>query len=213
LFLRFGRIAVEAFIALPLKERHRILKEKKADILTLQAFYQNPKEPKHSGLVSYLESGLWLVKVASDFGVAPPILGKGAEKLRVKKTSFDDLLSQSSENEAGDPSYQQKEPNNFTEVATEIEKDLEALRDYLKSSVFHAAGFITYSNQELERIRDRFIAKEEPNRRWDTLVRRELKRGNIQIKGFNSNLQDVRMLKEIALEINETKKQLANIGV
>ncbi len=212
MFLRFGRIAVEAFIALPLKERHRILKEKKADILTLQAFYQNQKETKYSELVGYLESGLWLVKVASDLGVVPPILGKGAEKIKVNKTSFDDLLALSSENEVGESGYQQKEPNNFNEVTTEIEKDLEALRDYLKNSVFHAAGFITYSNQELERIRDRFIVKEEPNRRWDTLVRRELKRGNIQIKGFNANLQDVRMLKEIALEINEAKKQLANIG-
>ena len=212
LFLRFGRIAVEAFIALPLKERPRILKEKKADILTLQAFYQNPKETKHGELVSYLESGLWMVKVASDLGVIPPIVGKGVEKIKVNKTSFDDLLGQSSENETDASGYQKKEPNNFNEVASEIEKDLDALKDYLKNSVFHAAGFITYSNQELERIRDRFIEKEEPNRRWDTLVRREIKRGNLQIKGFNAGLQDVRMLKEIALVINEAKRELVNIA-
>lgn len=211
LFLRFGRVAVEVFIKLPLKERHRILNEKEADILTLQAFYKSPNRGKHSYLVDYLETGLWAVKAASNIGAIPSVVGMGAEKIRAK-ISFDDLMTSSAEI-AEESQKNKNEPDNFIEVAEEIEQDLAALKDYLKNSVFHAAGFITYSNQELERIRKCFVESEDPNRRWDTLVRRELKRGNIEIEGFNANIQDVRMLKEIALEINEAKKQLSNIYV
>ena len=59
------------------------------------------------------------------------------------------------------------EPNNFEQVVEEINGDLAALKDYLKNSVFYAAGFVTYCNQELERIRNRFKEMEDNDRGAD----------------------------------------------
>ncbi|MGZ8262348.1 MAG: hypothetical protein ACXWTU_05225, partial [Methylotenera sp.] len=88
----------------------------------------------------------------------------------------------------------------------EINGDLVALQDYLQNSVFYAAGFITYSKQELQGIRQKFIELEDKERRWGVIVRREAKRHNSNIPfKIHNRIEDFRLQREIALEIKETK--------
>ena len=79
-------------------------------------------------------------------------------------------------------------------------------------SVFRAAGFITYSKQELQQIRDRFIELEEKERRWDSIIRREVKRetGKVPFK-IHNRIEEFRFRREIALEIKETKDIEKNV--
>ncbi len=214
LFLRFGRVAADAFIALPLHERPRLLKEYEAEILTLEAFYDG-NDKKTGNLTDYLRAGLWVVKTASAIGVVPPMIGIGikateklggiADMINAPKNSgsnfdpFSKITDLSS-----DEIY--NEPKDFEGVVKEIEGDLIALQDYLQNSVFRAAGFITYSKQELQQIRDRFIELEEKERRWAEIIRREAKRRNPNVPfKIHNRIEDFRLRREIALEIKEAK--------
>jgi hypothetical protein len=221
LFLRFGRVAADVFIALPLHERPRLLEEYEAEILTLEAFYEGNDKKTKGNLADYLRAGLWVVKAASAIGVVPPIVGKGikateklgsiAEMINTPKNSgpvFDPFLK-SPHPADGDETYH--EPKDFEGVVEEIEGDLVALQDYLQNSVFRAAGFITYSKQELQQIRDRFIELEEKERRWDAIVRREAKRQNSNVPfKIHNRIEDFRLRREIALEIQEMLAYLSH---
>ena len=84
---------------------------------------------------------------------------------------------------------------------------------HLQNSVFNAAGFITYSKQELQRIRERFIDLEESDRRWGEVVRREAKRHNPGVPfKIDNRIQDFRLRREIALELKETKDILMQVN-
>ncbi len=60
LFLRFSRVAVEAFIAKPLQARERLLNERAAEIKTLEAFYQGDDKTKTRGRANLLFA-LWFL--------------------------------------------------------------------------------------------------------------------------------------------------------
>jgi hypothetical protein len=139
------------------------------------------------------------MKQASAIGAVPPIVGIG-----IKKAENWDPFNKTSANLLS--SSEAYEPQNFSEVVEEIKNDLIALQDYLQNSVFNAAGFITYSKQELQQIRERFIDLEESSRRWSEMVRREAKRHNPNVPfKIDSHIQDFRLRREIALEIKETR--------
>ena len=208
LFLRFGRVAVNTFIALPLHDRPRLLQEYEPEIHTLEAFYGGSDKDTKGNLTDYLRIGLWIIKEASAMGVVPPIVGAGIKIAEKKWDPFDDKTSENllAGSEAN-------EPKNFTEVVKEIKGDLMALQDYLQNSVFNAAGFITYSKQELQRIRERFIDLEEQDRRWGEVVRREAKRHNPEVPfKIDNRIQDFRLRREIALELKETKDILMQVN-
>jgi hypothetical protein len=100
------------------------------------------------------------------------------------------------------------EPNSFDAVVAEINGDLVALEDYLKNSVFYAAGFITYCNQELERIRHRFKEMEDNDRQWIGIIRTAVKyekNPNIPYSIAHSK-RDFRLRREIALELKEIRE-------
>ena len=208
LFLRFGRVAVDTFIALPLHDRPRLLQEYEPEIRTLEAFYAGSDKDTKGNLTDYLRIGLWIIKEASTMGVVPPIVGAGIKIAEKKWDPFDDKTSENllAASEAN-------EPKNFTEVVKEIKGDLMALQDYLQNSVFNAAGFITYSKQELQRIRERFIDLEEQDRRWGEVVRREAKRHNPEVPfKIDNRIQNFRLRREIALELKETKETLIQLN-
>ena len=199
LFLRFGRVAVDAFIALPLHDRPRLLQEYEPEIRTLEAFYGGSDKGTKGNLTDYLRVGLWVMKQASAIGAVPPIVGIG-----IKKAENWDPFNKTSANLLN--ASEAYEPQNFSEVVKEIKNDLIALQDYLQNSVFNAAGFITYSKQELQQIRERFIDLEEPSRRWGEMVRREAKRHNPNVPfKIDSHIHDFRLRREIAQEIKETR--------
>lgn len=215
LFLRFGREAVDIFIQYPLDERGRLLEEKTAEIHTLQAFYSG--EDTKSNLMDYVRTGLWLIKTAGDLGVVPSIVStsiRTAEKIGTKPQSINDVLNEKRGVKSNKDQVLKNHVNNdkpvkaenFDAIVKEIKVDLEALEDYLKHSVFYAAGFIAYSRQELERLKDHFVQLEDPERQWGHLVRRAAEREdpNIPFK-MTERLQDFRFRRELAQDIREVQ--------
>ncbi|WP_044255813.1 dynamin family protein [Isosphaera pallida] len=61
------------------------------------------------------------------------------------------------------------------DIIREVHADLEALRQYLLHAVFHAAGFAAFCEQELGRLRDRFLELEST---WRGVAENEWLQGN-----------------------------------
>jgi len=213
LFLRFGRVAVEAFIAKPLQARERLLNERSAEIKTLEAFYQGADANKQD-VTHYLRYGLWTNKT-----VSPPAAVGRTVKTAIKAAINQDTANSSSTEQANSTrkisEEQEKlpEPNNFEQVVEEINGDLAALKDYLKNSVFYAAGFVTYSNQELERIRNRFKEMEDNDRQWIGLIRTAVKYERNPKIPYNiaHSRRDFRMRREIAMELKEVRESFSQV--
>ncbi len=206
LFLRFSRGAVEAFIAKPLQARERLLNERAAEIKTLEAFYQgNDKAKIEGGLAYYLLHGVWAKPTSTDSVTSR---SKAQEKASAVATNEAVPIKKALEE-----SDKLLEPANFEEVVDEISGDLDALQDYLKNSVFYAAGFITYCNQELERIRNRFKEMEDNDRQWIGIIRTTVKYERNPNIPYNiaHTRRDFRMRREIALEIKEVRETCTNI--
>ncbi len=214
LFLRFSRVAVEAFIAKPLHARERLLHERAAEIKTLEAFYQGSDTAKHEGgLTNYLRYGLWTKLTQSGAGSGR---AKTTEKTPVAKNQVIQDIVNAVTAEAAAPVKKvieepektlSNEPDNFEAVIAEINGDLAALQDYLKNSVFYAAGFITYCNQELERIRNRFKEMEDNDRQWIGIIRTAVKyEKNPQIPyNIAHSRRDFRTRREIAVALKEIR--------
>ncbi|MDD2725137.1 MAG: dynamin family protein [Methylovulum sp.] len=233
LFLRFGRVAVEAFIAKPLQARERLLHERAAEIKTLEAFYagDNDQHKQEGRLTHYLRYGLWekavsripvainkatratkaanaleLAETVAD--AAPAVAGRST---RTTKTAAIHELSEAAT--AIEEQERSPEPINFEQVVEEINGDLAALEDYLKNSVFYAAGFITYCNQELERIRNRFKEIEDNERQWIGIIRTAVKyERNPRIPyNISHSKRDFRLRREIALELKEVRETYTHL--
>ena len=202
LFLRFGRVAVEAFIAKPLQARDRLLSERAAEIKTLEAFYHGTDKTKQEGgLTHYLKYGLWAVLNKT----MPAGRGRNAAKAAVEAAIADPITPKEIE--------KANEPTNFDEVVSEINGDLTALQDYLKNSVFYAAGFITYCNQELERIRNRFKELEDNERQWIGIIRTAVKYERNLLIPYNiaHTRRDFQIRRELALELNELRDSYSQV--
>ncbi|EGW22676.1 dynamin family protein [Methylobacter tundripaludum] len=219
LFLRFSRVAVEAFIAKPLHARERLLNERAAEIKTLEAFYQGDDKAKHEGgLTHYLRYGLW-TKLTQSSGAGSR--AKAAEKPPAKSQVIQDIVNAvaaeampPAKKAAEEPENMSvNEPDNFEAVVAEINGDLTALLDYLKNSVFYAAGFITYCNQELERIRNRFKEMEDNDRQWIGIIRTAVKYEKNPNIPYNiaHTRRDFRMRREIAVELKEVRESCTNV--
>lgn len=203
LFLRFGRVAVEAFIAKPLQARDRLLHERAAEIKTLEAFYQGAdKSKQEGGLTHYLRYGLWAVLNKT----MPAGRGRNAAKAAVDAVLTETVTAPKEIEKA-------TEPKNFEEVVSEINGDLAALQDYLKNSVFYAAGFITYCNQELERIRNRFKELEDNERQWIGIIRTAVKYERNPLIPYNiaHTRRDFQMRREIALELKDVRESYSQV--
>ena len=226
LFLRFGRVAVEVFIAKPLQARERLLSERAAEIKTLEAFYQGINSDanlQEGRLTHYLRYGLW----EKAFNSLPVLAGKiaGSQDLAdaavavaeattatrtsrsSRATATQETAKTTSTTKTERPA-RPSEPANFEQVVEEINGDLAALQDYLKNSVFYAAGFITYCNQELERIRNHFKEMEDNDRQWIAIIRTAVKYERNPKIPYNiaHSKRDFRIRREIALELKEVRE-------
>ncbi len=201
LFLRFGRVAVEAFIAKPLQARERLLEERAAEIKTLEAFYQgSDKSRQDGGLTHYLRYGLWLA-------IQKTVSPRSRNAAKAVADAVVNEITVTKENERA------TEPTNFDQVVNEINGDLVALQDYLKNSVFYAAGFITYCNQELERIRNRFKEMEDNERQWIGIIRTAVKyERNSKIPyNISHTRRDFQLRREVALELKEVRESYSSV--
>jgi len=213
LFLRFGRVAVEAFIAKPLQARERLLNERSAEIKTLEAFYQGEDMTKQD-VTHYLRYGLWANKTTT----VAPVVGrtvKTAIKAAMNSESNLPIVNETvnSLKKSAEDLEKQPEPTNFEQVVAEINGDLAALNDYLKNSVFYAAGFVTYCNQELERIRNRFKEMEDNDRQWIGLIRTAVKYEKNPNIPYNiaHTRRDFRLQREIAMELKEARNSYTKV--
>ena len=79
--------------------------------------------------------------------------------------------------------------------------------------MFYAAGFVTYCNQELERIRNRFKEMEDNDRQWIGLIRTAVKyEKNSKIPySIAHSRRDFRMRKEIAIELKEIRESYTQV--
>ncbi len=205
LFLRFGRVAVEAFIAKPLQGRDRLLSERAAEIKTLEAFYQGTDKTKQEGgLTHYLRYGLW----ATINKTVP-----AGRSRNTAKAVVDAVLSEAVAVPLAKDIDRSPEPGNFEQVVEEINGDLAALQDYLKNSVFYAAGFITYCNQELERIRNRFKEMEDNDRQWIGIIRTAVKYERNPLIPYNiaHTRRDFQLRRELALELKDVRNTYSNV--
>jgi hypothetical protein len=202
---------VEAFIAKPLQARERLLSERAAEIKTLEAFYQGiDKAKQEGGLTHYLRYGLW------EKLVSPPATtrsrGKAANAQEAVAAIMPEVIT-IAKKVMEEQQEKAPEPNNFDAVVTEINGDLAALEDYLKNSVFYAAGFITYCNQELERIRNRFKEMEDNDRQWIGIIRTAVKYEKNPAIPYSiaHSKRDFRLRREIALELKEIREICLNV--
>lgn len=211
LFLRFSRVAVETFIAKPLQARERLLSERAAEIKTLEAFYQGiDKAKQEGGLTHYLRYGLW------EKLVSPPATTRNKNKAANAQEGVAAIMPEVVSIAKKVMEEQQEkapEPNNFDAVVAEINGDLAALEDYLKNSVFYAAGFITYCNQELESIRNRFKEMEDNDRQWIGIIRTAVKYEKNPAIPYSiaHSKRDFRLRREIALELKEIREIYLNV--
>jgi hypothetical protein len=181
LFLRFARPAVTLFIFSPRGSRELHVKTYHSDIVLFGEFYRGKDQYKEN-LETFLETGRWVVKEPTG--------------------DYLDVI----DHELG------KKPvvaNDLEGIKTEIREDLEALNNYLKNSIFYAAGFISYCRQELDRVKARFLNNEN---KWMQQVRAHYRRKHPPLMEEKMlNIENYEFRRGIIVELAEIQKKLAEI--
>ncbi|MFH1117772.1 MAG: dynamin family protein [Pseudomonadota bacterium] len=155
LFLRFARPAINLFLETPrgTEDRKKKFQDYERDASILSDYYEGT-EPSRKLLRDFLLTGKWV-----------------AMKVAEKHVPLDPIRAALDEPQA-------EVAKDLGSIVCEIRADVDGLRDYLKNSVFLAAGFKAYCNQELDRVRRRFHDYEDIDRGWYVLVRSHHRRGH-----------------------------------
>ena len=190
LFLRFARPVAEALIRGPLDSETRtdIVKSIGVDIEIVDNYYQGD-EPAFKVLKRYVKYGSELlfnpVLRQQILGVAE-IVTQAAEAASQK-------IDEAAENQR----------SSQESVVFEVENDISALEEYLRSAIFDAAGFESYCIQELKGLLDKFREKEGT---WSGVAINEwLQENPALLSEVPSNLKS----KELNLEVSERLRQLS----
>jgi hypothetical protein len=199
LFLRFARPVAEVLIRSPVNSdsRNKIIKSLGVDIEILDNYYSG-EEPAFQVLKKYVKYGADLLfnpevrkQVLGVSGLATPISG-AARQIAVDVT------------------------NEFTSpqdaVIFEVENDINAFEEYLRSAIFDAAGFESYYVQELRGLVDSFREKEGT---WTGVAFNEWLQGNPRLfaeipdnlKSKESNLEASERLRQLAIALKRTRSQ------
>ncbi len=96
---------------------------------------------------------------------------------------------------------------NFEDIKTEIYEDLEVLNDYLKNSVFFAAGLLSYCSQELDRVKAGFLDDEE---KWRKAVSCGIRRKHpplMKVISFNTE-EDFEFRRGIVVDLAKVQDLL-----
>jgi hypothetical protein len=168
LFLRYVRPLAEALIRAPVgsQTRMNIVRDSGVDIEILDYYFPEEGEDIYRELKRYLRFGVKLLNdpetVKNVFGRTPPKTDKLKSTLRNATADLD--------NKGEDASYRRQ-------VIEEVEADLLALEYYLLHSLFAAAGFKAFCQQELGNLRDQFLERLSDGS-WDAIANNEWKNGN-----------------------------------
>ena len=179
LFLRFARPVADSLIPGPLdsETRKRIVKRLGVDIEIVDNYYRG-EEKAFAVLKRYVNRGS---KLLYDPNLRYEVLG-------VREVSED---------------VPQQPNNSAEEVSLEIETDIKALRTYLRSAIFGAAGLEQFCLQELDDLRDRFIRYEAV---WRGVAQNEwLEENSLLIAEIPDNLK----AHEVNLEVSDRLRNLS----
>ena len=190
LFLRFARPVAEALIRGPLNSetRNDIVKSIGVDIEIVDNYYQG-NEPAFKVLKRYVKYGSELL---FNPVLRQQILGVAEIVTQVIETASQ-KIDANTEN--------QRSPQES--VIFEVENDILALEEYLRSAIFDAAGFKSYCIQELKGLLDKFREKEGT---WSGVAINEwLQENPSLLSEVPNNLKS----KELNLEVSERLRQLS----
>lgn len=156
LFVRFARPATMAILAAPrhTTERRRIVRDAyNRDIELLELYYEGDNKDRQH-LKKYLLEGQW----------ADPLAARIVETLQDINTALPTpppvKSTLSALSKAATPAMVTASPAaNFDELVQEITEDCEALLYYLKHSVYYAASFESFCEQELLALKDYLLDK------------------------------------------------------
>ena len=190
LFLRFARPVAEALIRGPVESdtRNQIIKSLGVDIEIIDNYY-NGEEPAFKVLKRY-------VKYGSDLLFNP--------KIRQQVLGVVGVATQISTDDCHEIRLPQEA------VMFEVENDINAFEEYLRSAIFEAAGFESYCIQEIKGLVDSFRDKEGT---WAGVAHNEWKYENplllaelpYELKSPESNLEVSERLRQLssALKMNQ----------
>ena len=190
LFLRFARPVAEVLIRGPVKSdtREKIIKNLGVDIEIVDNYYSGD-ESAFKVLKRYAKYGSDLLfapelrqQILGVTGIAGQVAGIATQ---VVIDAVNDL----------------KSPQET--VIFEVENDINALEEYLRSAIFDAAGFESYCIQELKNLVDNFRDKDGA---WAGVALNEWYQGNPSLLSeLPSNLKS----QESNLEVSERLRQLS----
>jgi len=190
LFLRFARPVAEVLIRGPVKSdtREKIIKNLGVDIEIVDNYYSGD-ESAFKVLKRYAKYGSDLLfapelrqQILGVTGIAGQVAGVATQ---VVIDTVNDL----------------KSPQET--VIFEVENDINALEEYLRSAIFDAAGFESYCIQELKNLVDNFRDKDGA---WAGVALNEWLQGNPSLLSeLPSNLKS----QESNLEVSERLRQLS----
>ncbi|RLC05147.1 MAG: hypothetical protein DRI57_27760 [Deltaproteobacteria bacterium] len=181
LFLRFARPAVTLFLLSPRGLREHYISAYHSDIVLFGEYYQG-ENAQH--LKTFLERGTWIAEVTEPTEHYLDVIDRELGKQTVISANLD-------------------------EIKTEIREDLNSLNDYLKNSIFHAAGFISYCRQELDQVKSRFLNNEN---RLMQQVRAAYRRKHPPLMEEKTlNIENYEFRRGIIIELAEVQKKLAEI--
>lgn len=186
LFLRFARPMVEALVRGPVdsEKRAAIVARLGPDIEILDNYYSG-ESIEYKLLKRFANHG---VKLLYDLTVREKVLGAQSIVEEIKKSV--------SENRLTNQDFEQM-------LIREVEADLGAVEEYLRSAVFEAAGFKQYCLQELDRLRDKFINSKAI---WNGVAMNEwLGENPLLLSELPDNLKQL----EINLEVSDRLRQLS----
>ncbi len=185
LFLRFARPVAEALIRGPLNSdtRDKIVKSLGIDIEIVDNYYSG-EEPAFRVLKRYVKYGSDLLFNSE---LRQRVLGVTGVAVQIVIDAYNDL----------------KPPQEKEFVIFEVENDINAFEEYLRSAIFDAAGFEPYCIQELKGLVDNFREKEGT---WTGVALNEWLQGNPRLLAeISSNLKS----QEFNLEVSERLRQLS----
>jgi len=162
LFLRYARPAVYIFLRTPrgIPDRSHLISTYEKEIRILETYYDGPSQRKHLG--EYLRTGRWPVvppeveAVVRQVGqeVAAQAVGRalGTPVVGPTRDMIGELIDRNLVIDCPAPAR-------VADVETEVAEDCDALLDYLRRAVFGAAAFSTFLREELRRIRNYLLSK------------------------------------------------------
>ncbi len=194
------RPLAEALVRAPVNTQTRmnIVRDSGVDIEILDYYFPENGEALYRELKQYLRHGS---KLLTDPALAKNVLSSQIDKIR-----------ETLNNAVAGISEQGADQDNRRQVVEEVEADLLALEYYLLHSLFDAAGFRAFCQQELENLRDRYLERMNDGS-WDGIAGNEWKNGNalmlaelppeLRPQTFNTEVSD--RLRQLGIAIQQAR--------